>query len=192
MTNITSSKYWGPSAWYLTHHLTRNLVKNKPPSELDPVYEEAVSEYFLSLLLLMPCGLCQKNYLDKLEEDSFQNHLDSWEKLDKWGHKLHNSVNQMLEKPELSYTSYVKMYSRHKDPQKLIKYPEILADFHLVPDIALSEIQNVKRFLEACLILYPLKAQTKEGIKKGRQEIQEIYDFQTLKKYFRKWIKSVK
>ena len=191
MSNIANSKYWGAHAWYLIHSITRNLVKLNPSEDpLKTIYQEAVSEFFITLLLLMPCGICQKNFLDKLDEDSFTNYLDDWEKIDEWGHKLHNHVNKMLEKPELSYQKYVKMYQK-KDPKKLIKYPEILYEFHIESNISLSEIQNVKRYLEALMILYPLRTPSIEGIKRGREEIKAIYDYNSLETYYKKWLRSV-
>lgn len=191
MSNIANSKYWGPHAWYLIHSITRNLVKLNPSEEpLKTIYQEAISEFFITLLLLMPCGICQKNYLDKLDEDSFKEHLEDWGKIDEWGHNLHNSVNKMLEKPELSYKKYQNMYQK-KNSIKLLKYPEILFEFHIKSDISLSEIQNVKRYLEALMILYPLRTPTIDGIRKGREEIKAIYDYNSLETYYKKWIRSV-
>jgi hypothetical protein len=193
---ISSSDYWGPHAWYLLHHITRHMVKNNPllnndDEILNNIYKDAMSEYFTTLLLLMPCGICQKNFVDKLDEHHYIDVIDNWKKIDLWGFKLHNSVNKMLEKKQFSYVKYIKQYSRSNlNHKKLLQYPIILQKFHVKPEISISEIQTMKRYLEAIMIVYPQKLLTIDDIKNKRKEIQAIFDYNSLNKYYDNWLKN--
>lgn len=184
MADFTSPEVWGPTAWYLIHHITRNLVKTNPQDKQKLIYQNAVEEFFNSLLVVIPCEICQNHYREKLREDSFYQHIDKWKDLDQWGHQLHNRVNQMLKKPTLSYPNYLKMYAGKPTNKKLAQFPTIIFDLHLEPNMSISEIQDLKTFLSALVVLYPLGK--KRDTQKMREDIKKIYDYRGLANYYQK------
>ncbi len=187
MIDLTDSDVWGPKAWYLIHHITRRLVKDNPTGQLKSLVLEAVDSFFFSLTVLMPCAVCQENYKQKLIEDGYQNHLDSWKALDEWSHQLHNRVNKMLNKKEMPQSEYLKMYKK-VDKQKLQAFVKILEDLYVEKNMALSEIQNMKILLDSLVVLYPTKKLNVRNIEKEREKVRDIYNYQGLNNFLRKYL----
>ena len=182
--DLTDSDVWGGPAWFLIHNVTRHLVKQNPQDNEGILAKEAVEDFFMSLAVLLPCSVCQTNYRQKLSDDSFCEHLDKWEDLDVWGFELHNKVNKMLEKKEMSLDTYKKMYQK-VDKKKSMEFIKILEELYIEEVMAISEIQNLKTMLNSLVVLNPTrKIYDQKRINKEKERVCKIYNYQTLRKYF--------
>jgi len=195
MSDITAPAIWGPTAWYLIHHVTKNLVKLNPPDVQKNEYLSAVEDFLTSLLLLIPCSICQNHFRENLMEDPPYQHFETWAKLDKWGHNLHNKVNQMLKKPSLPYLEYQNMYQR-KQSKKMIKFSDIIYQLHVEPSMSLSEIQEIKTFLNALVVLYPSgnnpapTPRSNSSIQKNKGIIKDIYNYDGLNDFYQQFLRN--
>ena len=171
MVNITLPEVWGPAAWYLLHHITRNLTADKV----------ALIDFFTILWVFIPCAICRNHYMDYVKKDPYIDHLDE---IDKWGFELHNKINKMLNKAQMSYETFRKTYSKKPTSPQLKKFIDIIVELHLTPDISLSEIQDLKKFLKTILLLYPLPIAAKSKTA-ALDKLANVYDYYTLKSYYR-------
>ena len=96
---------WGPPAWTFLHSVTLAYPDN--PSDVDKSNYE---NFFNILQPILPCAKCSQNYLKHLQEDPISNHLDSKKSLVNWLINVHNKVNKINNKRELTYNEVMNHY----------------------------------------------------------------------------------
>ena len=90
---------WGPHAWIFLHSIA--LAYPSCPSKED---KDKIKNFFTDLENIIPCDKCRSNYKNHITKYPLTDKiLCSKENLVKWSIDIHNSVNKMLGKPELSY-----------------------------------------------------------------------------------------
>jgi hypothetical protein len=95
MSNVYANPAsWGPPAWVFLHCVSLTYPKN--PSREDKLHYRT---FFESLVHVLPCKLCRKEYLDWIRAHPIQPHLSSRKKLSLWLIQLHNNVNLKKNKP---------------------------------------------------------------------------------------------
>lgn len=98
---------WGEYVWIAEHVITANYPYN-PTDE----HKKAAIAHFRSLILLLPCEVCQKNFKRKLIIKPIEDNVKSREILFKWIVDLHNEVNVSLGKKEWSHLRAQQYYSK--------------------------------------------------------------------------------
>jgi uncharacterized protein YktA (UPF0223 family) len=98
-------KVWGPPAWTFLHSVTLAYPDN--PTEVD---RNNYKNFFNSLQPVLPCLKCSNNYLTHIQEDPVENHLENKESLVKWLVEMHNKVNRLYDKPDVSYDDMLQKY----------------------------------------------------------------------------------
>ena len=98
-------KVWGPKLWFVIHTVALNYPEH--PSYQDKRNHE---DFFNNLSLIIPCEKCRIHFREKLNKYPIITHLDNPDKLFRYTILLHNEVNQMLNKPIMSYEEVVKLY----------------------------------------------------------------------------------
>jgi len=113
---------WGPPAWIFLHSITLEYPEN-------PTNEDKVNmlNFINSLGNVLPCMKCKINFNTHLQKYPVDQHvLESRSKLVKWLIDIHNAVNIMNNKKELSYENCLKelleMYNCKNDKNLLIIY----------------------------------------------------------------------
>jgi len=105
---------WGPHAWIYLHSIT--LAYPEEPTDTD---KKNYKDFFTSIQYTLPCKKCQNHYVIHLQEDPVENHLHTKEQLVKWLINIHNKVNKINNKKELTYEeaiNYFKsLYSLNKE-----------------------------------------------------------------------------
>ena len=86
MTNL-SPDFWGPYFWKTIHLLIIGL-----PDKLTPDHSQAITDFFNSLIYLLPCKNCRIHYAIYFEQ--YPVDISSKQALWQWSVNLHNSVNQ--------------------------------------------------------------------------------------------------
>ncbi len=98
-------KVWGPKLWFVIHTVALNFPEN--PSYQDKRNHE---DFYNNLALIIPCEKCRIHYRERLNKYPIINHLEGPDKLFRYTIILHNDVNEMLNKPTMTYEEVVKLY----------------------------------------------------------------------------------
>ena len=112
--NYMDPRIWGPPAWTFLHSVT--LAYPDKPTETD---KKNYKDFFYKLQPVLPCLKCSNNYLKHIQEDPVDNHLTDKESLVKWLVEMHNKVNRLYDKPEVTYD---KMLDNYKSLYSITNY----------------------------------------------------------------------
>ena len=98
-------RIWGPKGWFFLHSIALNYPKN--PTEKD---KQNFKTFFESIQNVLPCPQCSKHYKENFENNSIDSHLDNNISLNKWLVEMHNSVNNLYNKPTITYEQFLINY----------------------------------------------------------------------------------
>lgn len=99
-------KIWGPHAWIFLHSIT--MAYPDCPKEDE---KQSIKNFFYNLRSVLPCDKCKINYDNHLAEYPLSNEiLNSKSKLINWLIDIHNSVNKLNNKKNMSYDDMMKLY----------------------------------------------------------------------------------
>ena len=107
---------WGPQMWFTLHSITFNYPLK--PTEAD---KNNYKLFFTYLQYIIPCTICQKNYVRHLKESPIEYNLNSRDQLVKWLIDIHNMVNGETGKKLLSYNNVIKKYEEAYQVKDLLK-----------------------------------------------------------------------
>ena len=97
---------WGECAWKFLHYVTFAYPDN--PSEQD---RTNYKNFFMQLVYVLPCKVCQLNYRKHIERLPLTNReLSSKISLVKWLFNIHNEVNHSMGKPILGFEKFLALY----------------------------------------------------------------------------------
>ncbi|MCW5951164.1 MAG: ERV1/ALR-related protein [Propionibacteriaceae bacterium] len=102
-------QYFGPLQWKVLHSI---ISKYDPDTQ-----KESMRAYLYSLQDLLPCDKCRNDYIQRLKKNSFEQYLDSREKLFRWAYNLHDEVNISNNKVSPSYESVKSYYETKMNTQ---------------------------------------------------------------------------
>jgi hypothetical protein len=117
MGEIITPEKWGPHGWKFIHYVTLGYPDNPTPEQ-----KENYKYFLTSLGKVLPCHICSNHFKDNLVEMPLDDKaLSSKTNLVKWGIDIHNVVNKMKSKPELSYdVALSKISDDHKCTEQLV------------------------------------------------------------------------
>lgn len=99
--------FWGPGLWVALHSMTFDYPEN--PSLED---KQRYRAFFHTLKYVLPCGTCRAHYTEGIEKKMpIEPALKNRDTLSRWLVDFHNSVNQRLGKPIVSYESVKEKYN---------------------------------------------------------------------------------
>jgi len=102
---------WGPSAWTFLHYITLGYP-TCPTEEQKNNYKQ----FFYSLQNILPCEKCKEHFSNNISKIPLTDDiLNSKEKLFNWLVDIHNQVNIITGKKELSYEEAFKIYMKNDD-----------------------------------------------------------------------------
>lgn len=97
---------WGPHAWIFLHSITFDYP-DKPTTDTKRNYKN----FFENIQYVLPCDMCRIHYKKNLKKFKITDKvLSSRKNLIEWLIDLHNRVNKMNNKPQLSYKDVVNKY----------------------------------------------------------------------------------
>ena len=96
--------------WY--HHLWGTIHTVALKYSMRPSHEEQIQykNFYESLEFVIPCGGCRFHYGLFLKE--FPINLENMESLFAWTVKIHNEVNKLQDKPEISVDDAMKIWKK--------------------------------------------------------------------------------
>ena len=106
MRNDYDSDIWGRKGWFFIDTSVLSYPEN-PSNEI----KENYYLFFKSFKYILPCAKCRNHYEIFLNNNPLTNEiLSSKNNLIKWVLKLHNNVNIINNKKEISYDDFIKYY----------------------------------------------------------------------------------
>jgi hypothetical protein len=97
---------WGGHAWVFLHSITYNYPDNPSVNDINNHYN-----FFKLLKDVLPCNTCRFHYEQNLEKFPLSSDiLSSRQNLIKWLFKIHNSINKMNNKPEITLEEMNRIY----------------------------------------------------------------------------------
>lgn len=116
---------WGPGVWKFLHYVAFSY----PESPLDED-KENIKQFLLYLGKILPCEKCRNHFKGHIANRPLTNDiLNSRYNFIKWTIDLHNDVNRMNKKKELTFDEVVDIYINPKK-QSFLYYlglsPEII------------------------------------------------------------------
>jgi hypothetical protein len=102
---------WGPSTWHLLHTMSFNYPVHPNCDE-----KRHYRDFILSLKHVLPCGKCRKNLCKNFKKlPLLWKHMDSRETFSRYVYKLHEVINDMLNKKSgLSYDNVRERYEHFR------------------------------------------------------------------------------
>jgi hypothetical protein len=97
-----SPDVWGPYFWTTMH--IASLGYSPHPTEQE---QKAAIAFYESLKYMIPCPICRDHYSYLLESRPIAQAVGSRDALVAWVFDIHNSVNQQLGKPEITFDAYI-------------------------------------------------------------------------------------
>jgi hypothetical protein len=88
---------WGNHMWHAMHYVALGYPEH--PTK-DDLHNYAL--FYNSPGNVLPCRLCTGHFLTMLQEDGVEKHLSTKDELFDWTVRIHNKVNERLNKPIVS------------------------------------------------------------------------------------------
>ena len=108
--NGMMTKVWGPPGWLFLHCVTFGypyVINDK--NKAHETKKEDYKNFFYYLGKVMPCKYCRDSYMEFIQEQPIEDHLNSRDDLTKWFYKIHNKVNNKLGVPKCQIPAYKEM-----------------------------------------------------------------------------------
>jgi hypothetical protein len=112
------SSIWGPHYWFFLH-----TVAHSYPNNPNNVTKRKYYDLIINFPLFIPTSKIGNHFAELLEKYPVSPYLDSKESFIRWTHFIHNKVNVLLGKPEITYLASIDLYKSHYKP-KAVKLSE--------------------------------------------------------------------
>jgi hypothetical protein len=113
--NNLNPEVWGPHYWFMLHTIAINYPLN-PTKEIKKKYYDFIN----NLSIFIPNESISNRFKKILDKYPVSPYLDSKESIMKWMHFIHNKINRILNKDELTYQESLERYYKNYIPKELI------------------------------------------------------------------------
>lgn len=110
---------WGPIFWNAMHIVSLAYPANPTEDE-----KAGTRAFFESLTTVIPCPMCRTHYKEKITTSPPA--LGSKGELIVWVWEIHNEVNKMLKKPEMSMEAFLESM-KHLSKERTVDWTMIAA-----------------------------------------------------------------
>lgn len=109
-------KIWGPQFWYVLHTIAFSY-----PKYPNKVTKRKYYDTVMNIPLFLPNEKFGTKFSKLLDSYPVTPYLDSRESFIKWTHFIHNRVNELLDKPLMSYAKFIDKYTNQSLPENKSK-----------------------------------------------------------------------
>jgi hypothetical protein len=109
---------WGPYYWFVLHTIALTY-----PSRPNETIKKKYYDFVHNIPLFLPISIIGNKFSTLLDKYPVAPYLDSQQSFVKWMHFIHNKINVLLDKPELTMEDAMVHYYEHYKP-KIIKEKE--------------------------------------------------------------------
>jgi len=105
------SVIWGPHMWFFLHTISLCY-----PLRPNAVTKKKYYDFVQNIPLFIPVERMSSNFSKLLDEYPVTPYLDNRESFVRWVWFIHNKINEMLEKPQLSFNEFYIQYHETYKP----------------------------------------------------------------------------
>ena len=106
---MANPSIWGPNIWQTLHFISLGYPNN--PTDMD---KENYKNFFILLQYTLPCKVCAYHYSDNLKKFPLTDQvLSNKNNFILWVIDIHNSVNEIKNKPIIRYDDAIKIISNY-------------------------------------------------------------------------------
>jgi len=110
------SVIWGPHMWFFLHTISLCY-----PLRPNAVTKKKYYDFVQNIPLFIPVEKMSSRFSKLLEEYPVTPYLDNRESFVRWVWFIHNKINEILEKPQLSLNDfYIQYHETYKQPDEKI------------------------------------------------------------------------
>ena len=106
---------WGPHYWFFLHTITYTY-----PQYPNAVTKRKYYDLIQNLPLFIPNEDIANNFSNMLDKYPVTPYLDNIDSFKKWMHFIHNKVNFMLNKDEISFEKADELYKKQYVPKTIL------------------------------------------------------------------------
>jgi hypothetical protein len=106
---------WGPHYWFMLMTLALSY-----PDNITAVTKRKYYDFITSLPIFIPNSKIASQFSDLLDRYPVSPYLDRKESFIRWVHFIHNKINDLLGKDEISYSEAMDRYFAHYQPKPII------------------------------------------------------------------------
>ncbi len=106
---------WGPHYWFFLHTIAHSY-----PKFPNAVTKRKYYDLIINIPLFIPNTNIAKNFSNILDKYPVTPYLDNRDSFKKWMHFIHNKINVMLNKDELSYEDAEQIYEKSYLPKRIL------------------------------------------------------------------------
>lgn len=99
---------WGPKAWFFIHSVTFSYPIKPTSDDIS-----SMKQFIQSIGDWLPCILCKRHYLKRLEEIDLKSATSSRISLIKFFIDIHNEINLINGKRAYTYKEVTELYQKH-------------------------------------------------------------------------------
>ena len=109
---------WGPHYWFFIHSIGFTYPDMPTDGEKKKYYN-----FIMSLPTFIPNKSVSEKFQEVLDDYPVSSYLNNKTSFLKWIHFIHNKINSMIDKPEISYLEFINNYNNLYKPRQ-IKFKE--------------------------------------------------------------------
>ena len=118
--NYNHPEIWVSHYWFVLHTIALNYPLNP-----NNVCKKKYYNFIQTIPLLIPNENISNLFIQILDKFPVTPYLDSRESFTKWTHFIHNHINVLNNKKELSYEQFINKYKNYYKPKKPINIYDI-------------------------------------------------------------------
>lgn len=103
---------WGPHYWFMLMTLAMSY-----PDNVNAVTKRKYYDFIINLPIFIPNSGIGNKFSELLDKYPVSPYLDNRESFTKWVHFIHNKINHLLGKEEISYAMAIEMYLAEYKPK---------------------------------------------------------------------------
>jgi hypothetical protein len=111
---LFDSEIWGPHYWFFLHTIAHSY-----PNHPNAVTKRKYYDFITNLPLFIPDIEIGNRFANLLDKYPVTPYLDSRESFIRWTHFIHNKINVMLGKEEISYLASLDAYKNQYKPKSI-------------------------------------------------------------------------
>jgi hypothetical protein len=105
---------WGPYYWFVLHTIALTY-----PSNPNETIKKKYYDFVHNIPLFIPISIMGNKFSALLDKYPVAPYLDSQQSFVKWMHFIHNKINVLLDKPELTMEDAMVQYYEHYKPKAI-------------------------------------------------------------------------
>lgn len=115
--NLLSKEVWGNPTWFVIHF---SSMHSPIPFNFD--WALSYKAFISCLMFMIPCPKCRAHLMENLPKNHIDDYLYSRDSIFEWSVRLHNIVNESIDKPILSLLEARQLYNPGENSFEKIRF----------------------------------------------------------------------